>query len=107
MHFFVFGAHLLTKSPASGIGRAICLAFAKEGARGIAVADLNAEGAKETVAQAKAAAINPDFKAEAIEVDVASEESVKAAVAQTVQLFGRIDYAVHSAGVCPHSSRWL
>lgn len=63
------------------------------------VADLNAEGAKESVAQAKAVAINPDFQAEAIEVDVASKDSVKAAVAQTVQLFGRIDYAIHSAGV--------
>ncbi|KAF3761007.1 NAD(P)-binding protein [Cryphonectria parasitica EP155] len=61
---------------ASGIGRAFCLAFAKEGARGVIVADLNAEGSKETVAQAKAVATNPDF-----------------------QLFGRIHYAVHSAGI--------
>lgn len=87
--------HLL----ASGIGRACCLAFAKEGARGVIVADLNAEGSKETVAQAKAVATSPDFQAEAVEVDVASEESVKAAVARAVQLFGRIHYAVHSAGV--------
>lgn len=63
------------------------------------VADLNADGSKETVAQAKAVATNPDFRAEAVEVDVASEESVKAAVTRTVELFGRIDYAIHSAGV--------
>lgn len=77
------------------------MAFAKEGARGVMVADLNAEGSKETVAQAKVVATNPDFQVEAVEVDVASEQSVKAAVAQTVQVFGRIDYAVHSAGVSP------
>lgn len=71
------------------------------------VADLNADGAKETVAQAKAAATNPDFQAEAIEVDVASEESVKAAVARTVELFGRIDYAIHSAGVRSSKCSWL
>lgn len=71
------------------------------------VADVNVDGAKETAAQAKAAAINPDFQVEAIEADVASEESVKAAVARTVQTFGRIDYAIHSAGVSSSTCSWF
>lgn len=83
------------------------MSFAKEGARGVVVADLNTDGSKETVAQAKAVATNPNFQAEVVEVDVASEESVKAAVARTVELFGRIDYAIHSAGVSSLRCDWL
>lgn len=66
---------------ASGIGRASCLAFAKDGARGLIVADINLEGARETVAQAKTLAKSPDFQADAVQVDVSVEESFKAAVA--------------------------
>lgn len=68
------------------------------------VADLNVEGAQETIVLAKAVATNTDFQIEAIETDVGSEDSVKASVAQAIELFGRIDYAVHSAGVS--RSRW-
>ncbi|OTB07644.1 hypothetical protein M426DRAFT_317947 [Hypoxylon sp. CI-4A] len=84
---------------ASGIGRASCLAFAKDGAKGLLVADLNLKGAQEVVAEAKALATNPEFRAEAIQIDVADEESVKKVVAHTVQSFGRIDYSLHSAGI--------
>lgn len=89
----------LTHGAASGIGRACCLAFAKDGARGLVVADINLEGAKETAAQAKAAAKNPDFRVYAIAVDVSIEDSVRAAVSHAAIYLGRIDYAVHSAGV--------
>lgn len=75
------------------------MAFAKEGARGVVVADINLGNAQETAALAKSAAAHPDFRAEAIQVDVSVEESVKSAVAHAVQYLGRIDYAVHSAGV--------
>lgn len=63
------------------------------------VADINIEGAQQTVAQAQAVATHPDFQAAAVPVDVSIEESVKAAIGHAVQQFGRIDYAVHSAGV--------
>ena len=63
------------------------------------MADINLEGAQETVAQAKAVATNSDFRAEAIQMDVSLEDSVKAAIAHTIQLFGRIDYSIHCAGV--------
>lgn len=89
----------LTHGAASGIGRACCLTFAKDGALGLVVADINLEGAKETAAQAKAAAKNPDFRVDAIEVDVSIEDSVRAAVGHAAKYLGRIDYAVHSAGV--------
>ncbi|KAL1853910.1 hypothetical protein Daus18300_011652 [Diaporthe australafricana] len=74
-------------------------AFAKEGASGLVVADINLEGAQETVAQAQAVARNPNFRVEAVQVDVSVEESVKAAIAHATKCLARIDYAVHSAGV--------
>lgn len=63
------------------------------------MADINLEGARETVAQAKAVARNPDIQIDAIQVDVSVEESVKAAVSHAVEYLGRIDYAVNSAGI--------
>ncbi|KAI1076609.1 NAD(P)-binding protein [Whalleya microplaca] len=83
----------------SGIGKACCLAFAKNGAQGLVVADVNLETAKKTVAELMTVATNAVFKAEAIELDVSIEESVKGAIAYTIQTLGRIDYCVHCAGI--------
>ncbi|KAI1764157.1 NAD(P)-binding protein [Hypoxylon sp. FL1150] len=85
----------------AGIGRATCLALAKAGASGILVADLNVETAQDVAAETKAAATNPNFRAEAVHVQVAEKESVDAALKRMVDSFGRIDYCVMSAGVCP------
>lgn len=63
------------------------------------MADINLDGARETAAQAKAVARNPDFRVDAVQVDITAEESVKGAVAHAVKYLGRIDYAVNSAGV--------
>lgn len=78
--------------PASGIGRATCLGFAKYGAAGLVVADLNLEGAQETAAQAKAVAVHESFRVDAIQVDVSNEDSVKAAVAHASKFLGRIEF---------------
>lgn len=90
---------LITHVKASGIGQACCLAFAKEGAKGLVVADINLEGAQKTAAQAKALAVKPNFRVEAVKVDITAADSVKAAIAHAVDTLGRIDYGVHSAGV--------
>ncbi|KAG6354640.1 hypothetical protein INS49_004658 [Diaporthe citri] len=84
---------------ASGIGRACCLAFAKEGAKGLIVADINLEGARETANQAKVLAKYPEFRVDVVRVDISVEESVMTAVAHAVKYLGRIDYAVHSASI--------
>ncbi|VUC25907.1 unnamed protein product [Clonostachys rosea] len=83
----------------SGIGRASAEAFAREGSSGVVVTDINLETAQATVEVIKAVATHPTFKAEAIQLDVTSEEAVKAAIAHTSNLFGRIDYVVNSAGI--------
>lgn len=78
----------------SGIGRACALAFAGEGAN-VVVADLNVQGAQDTVRLIAAAG----GKAIAIETDVSSPSSVEALVAQTINTFGHIHTLVNNAAI--------
>jgi NAD(P)-dependent dehydrogenase (short-subunit alcohol dehydrogenase family) len=77
---------------ASGIGRALCQAFAARGAAGVVVADVNAEGAR-----AVAAGIGD--RAVGIGCDVASEPDVQNLVARAQADFGRIDVFCSNAGI--------
>ncbi|KAI1817114.1 NAD(P)-binding protein [Poronia punctata] len=85
----------------SGIGEACALSFAKQGAAGVMVADLNLEAAQTVAAACKAAATktNPAIRVEAVHVDVTDEESVRRATTLTAEIFGRIDYCVTNAGI--------
>ncbi|KAI1142780.1 NAD(P)-binding protein [Hypoxylon sp. FL0543] len=83
----------------SGIGKAAALGFAKEGASGIMVADIDLTAATAVAAECKSVASNPGFKAEAVHMDVTSEESVDLATGHTSKAFGRIDYCVTCAGI--------
>lgn len=83
----------------SGIGRTTALAFAKEGAKVIAV-DLSLESAQKTVSlisQETTASKNPD--AIAVECNVTNSEQVKKAVNLAVETFGTIDLAFNNAGI--------
>ncbi|KAI1412629.1 NAD(P)-binding protein [Hypoxylon sp. FL1857] len=83
----------------SGIGRASALGFAKEGAAGVMVADIDVAAATAVAAECKSVASNPGFKAEAVHIDVTLEESVGLATAHASKTFGRIDYCVTCAGI--------
>lgn len=83
----------------SGIGKACALLFAKEGAAGVVIADLDADAGNNVAAECKAVATNADFRVEGVQVDITLEASVEHATAQTMQTFGRIDYCVNCAGV--------
>ncbi|KAI1119035.1 hypothetical protein F5Y14DRAFT_460380 [Nemania sp. NC0429] len=83
----------------SGIGKACALLLAKEGALGLIVADIAIDAAVSVVAECKAAAINTHFHAEAVQVDITVEDSVRSLVGTMVQKFGRIDYCVNCAGI--------
>ncbi|KLO94354.1 Uncharacterized protein LW93_11920 [Fusarium fujikuroi] len=83
----------------SGIGRCTALLLAREGAAGIALADLVQENMQSVQAEVEAAATNDKFSCITIAVDVSDPLSVKAMVKATVEAFGRLDYAVNSAGV--------
>lgn len=77
---------------ASGIGRAIGIALASEGAR-VVIADLDGERADDAVAEIEAAG----GTAMAITTDVADSEAVQAAVDATHRAFGPIDILVNNA----------
>jgi 3-oxoacyl-[acyl-carrier protein] reductase len=77
-----------------GIGREIAQRFAREGAR-IVVADVNEESARGVVADI----VSTGGEALAIGLDVAEPKQVEAAIAATLERFGRLDIMVNNAGV--------
>ncbi|KQO48864.1 oxidoreductase [Methylobacterium sp. Leaf86] len=79
---------------ASGIGRAAALAFAAEGAR-VAIADRSKATLEDLRAEIEAAG----GEVLAIRCDVSLPEEVEAAIARTVERFGRLDCAFNNAGV--------
>ncbi|GAB5500878.1 MAG: SDR family oxidoreductase [Pseudohongiellaceae bacterium] len=82
---------------ASGIGRALCLRFANEGARAIIAADIDHAGAEETVALI----VGQDSvtQAQAIRCDVSREDQVQALVSEAESSCGQIDLFCANAGI--------
>src|SRR5947208_5910864 len=81
---------------ANGIGRAAALAFAREGAS-VGLADVSEPGNRETVRLVE----GQGGRAVAVRCDVTRAEDVKAALAKTVEAFGRLDFAFNNAGIEP------
>jgi 2-hydroxycyclohexanecarboxyl-CoA dehydrogenase len=77
----------------SGIGREICKGLAAD-QRQVAVADLNREGAAETVAQIEQAG----GTAIVVEMDIADSDSVTTGLLQTIDELGPIEILVNCAG---------
>ena len=84
----------LVTGGASGIGRAICETYAREGAR-VAIADLNEAGARALAAQIVAAGGD----ALALAMNVADQDSVNAGVAAMLARWQCVDILVSNAGV--------
>src|SRR5271166_6773805 len=88
------GKSAVVTGSATGIGKAIAEAFAREGAR-VAIADVNLQGA-EAVAheiQSRKEAALP------VQMDVSSEESVESAFGRVIKEFGSIDILLSNAGI--------
>ncbi|MEV7422075.1 SDR family NAD(P)-dependent oxidoreductase [Streptomyces sp. NPDC091212] len=83
----------------SGIGRAAALMFAREGAR-VLVADLNQEGAEETVRTIESAG----GTARAVIGDLSDQRVVDRVVATAVEELGGLDVLVNNAGVMDRMS---
>jgi NAD(P)-dependent dehydrogenase (short-subunit alcohol dehydrogenase family) len=81
---------------ANGIGRAAALAFAREGAS-VALADVSERGNHETARMIE----DLGGRALAVKCDVTQLQDVKAALARTVESFGRLDFAFNNAGIEP------
>ncbi len=77
----------------SGIARAAACLFAREGAQ-VAIAEIKPEAGRATERTIRDAGGDSLF----VETDVSQEESVRAAIAATVERFGRIDVVYNCAG---------
>jgi NAD(P)-dependent dehydrogenase (short-subunit alcohol dehydrogenase family) len=85
------GKVALVTGGGSGIGAAICRAFAEQGAR-VVVAELNEDNGRTVATQLGEAGL-------AWPTDVRELESVSRAVAGAVERFGRLDVLVNCAGI--------
>ena len=79
-----------------GIGRAISLTLAREGAD-VVVSDINLEVARKTVQEIEARG----GRAVALKVDVTNLQEAEALTERAVQSFGKLDILVNNAGIYP------
>jgi NAD(P)-dependent dehydrogenase (short-subunit alcohol dehydrogenase family) len=87
------GKAALVTGGGTGIGRAIALAFAREGAK-VAVAGRRLEKLHETIAELK----KHGGELLALQCDVANAGDAERAVAETAEAFGSLNVLVNSAG---------
>jgi len=80
---------------ASNIGRAISLAFAREGAN-VVIGDIDVPQAEKTAQEAND--LNPSGKAIVIKCDVTNWDDVAAMAKKAIEKFGRIDILVNNVG---------
>jgi len=86
----VAGKVIVVTGGASGIGRALCERFAREGAKAVAVADIDEKGAKEVAGQ---------INGLAFACDVSKEADILRVVRKTEENFGPIDLYCSNAGI--------
>jgi len=85
------GKTALITGAARGIGRAFAAAYIAEGA-GVAIADIDIARARTTAAELGPEAI-------AVEMDVTRQDSIDAAVAETIAALGQIDILINNAAL--------
>ncbi|OAL38419.1 hypothetical protein AYO20_02478 [Fonsecaea nubica] len=93
----------------SGIGRECAKTFARDGAAGVALLDMNHDGLLAVKAEIEAqqqqesseggTKAKPPCRVEVYVVDVRNEDQVNQTVATVARTFGRLDYVVNAAGV--------
>ncbi len=90
------GKVALVTGGASGIGKAIALRYAAEGAH-VVIADLNGEGAEAVAEEIRAA--RGFRRAIGLKMNVTSEAEVQAAFERTILEYGGVDLVVNNAGI--------
>ncbi len=89
------GKVTLVTGAAVGIGRAIAVAYAREGAKVVVNCSKSRQEAEATAGMVRQAGGEPLL----IQADVSQDRQVRAMVAETLDRFGRIDVLVNNAGI--------
>lgn len=84
----------LVTAAGAGIGRAIALHLAAEGAQ-VVVSDVNDDAGAETVSLIGASGGAAHY----VRTNVADDAEVRALIEETLRVYGRLDYAVNNAGI--------
>jgi len=93
------GKNILITGASSGIGQAIAIRFAREGANVAINYRSSAEQAEETRCMARKARTNGGGKEMVVQADVSDEAQVKTMVAKVIEEFGSLDVLVNNAGI--------
>jgi NAD(P)-dependent dehydrogenase (short-subunit alcohol dehydrogenase family) len=86
----VSGRSVIVTGGGSGIGAALCRAFASAGAAGVVIGDVNSAAAE---------AVAHEVNGVAVATDVTDESAVRALVAVAVERHGRVDIYCSNAGI--------
>jgi glucose 1-dehydrogenase len=98
------GKNVLITGASSGIGQAVAVRFAREGANVAINYRSGADQAQKTMELAQNARSGASGKEILVQADVSREEQVKAMFATTLEAFGSLDVLVNNAGIqkaCP------
>ena len=93
------GKNVLITGASSGIGQAIAIRFAREGANVAINYRSGAEQAEQTLCMARKARTNGGGKEMVVQADVSDEAQVKTMVAKVIEEFGSLDVLVNNAGI--------
>ncbi|GAB4466656.1 MAG: SDR family oxidoreductase [Elainellaceae cyanobacterium] len=105
------GKVALVTGSTTGIGQAIALRLAADGARIVIDHRADPEGAAETLAKVEAAGgkcfqYGCNVAGKIVQADVSEVEQVRRMVAESVAHFGRLDILVNNAGIQKKASFW-
>ncbi len=93
------GKNILVTGSSSGIGQAIAVRFAQEGANVAINYRSSPEQAEVTRAMAQKARTNGAGKEFVVQADVSIEDQVKTMFAKVIEAFGSLDVLVNNAGI--------
>ncbi|MBI3798892.1 MAG: 3-oxoacyl-ACP reductase FabG [Deltaproteobacteria bacterium] len=95
------GKIALVTGSSSGIGKAVALAFAREGAHLVVNYPTDSQAPNALEVQTAIAALG--HRVTTVQADVAKEEQVRTLIHETLQTYGRLDILVNNAGIASAS----